>query len=601
MVLPATGKLSSKEAFVTALRRWFKILRPLFWWFLLVLILLGIHTHERLIAKTRLTFSISLQGQPDYGATVTLDGKPAVTGQLISLGSHRFVVTHPKGDSFSTNLSIWYGEHNLGEINLVRTRGTLSVVANPPASTITITGPEYSLTMHNSLGTNVTLPTDQYQIRAQYPHWSQSKPVTVFSQTPSSCAFSPQLGAVHVTCNHDGASYGLAGTDGQTVEAGNLPATVAGLPAGSYRLNVQYHNYQLQTNVLVKAEMTNEVPFEFLLGAVRLESVPSGATVQSPEGKYLGQTPLDLSDVPIGNTTLAVERTGYAPVQLMVAVAADKTNVISTNLVSLDYLDSTNAARKFQAAANYIRASTAVNEALASKADDADALALQKQINGLWNIQQAKTAGGQGDYAGGIKQLRSALALLPNNDEAKQLLADYQTRAAALIEQARLLRLNRPKQVFDSVLTRFSDYSLFGDHEMTTSKPVKDTASAIGYALQWAQPKFNVTDATSPQPETYVIIATQDVTSVAPKGLRRCIVVCGQTTDTETKIVFKVMEYKGEADVKFSLGNLVNAPVSENYTAINPAKADGLTDAQKAQIQDGTQIVTGIIQKAVEQ
>ena len=55
-----------------------------FWWLLLVLVLFGIHTHQRLMEKTRLDFVITLQGQP-VGATTTLDGKPAISGQIFPL------------------------------------------------------------------------------------------------------------------------------------------------------------------------------------------------------------------------------------------------------------------------------------------------------------------------------------------------------------------------------------------------------------------------------------------------------------------------------------------------------------------------------------
>jgi hypothetical protein len=40
-----------------------RVLRPLFWWLLLVLVLYAISTHQRLMEKTRLNFSLSLQGQ----------------------------------------------------------------------------------------------------------------------------------------------------------------------------------------------------------------------------------------------------------------------------------------------------------------------------------------------------------------------------------------------------------------------------------------------------------------------------------------------------------------------------------------------------------
>jgi hypothetical protein len=89
---------------------WRRVLRPLFWWLLLVLVLFGIHTHQRLMEKTRLNFNATLAGHMPFPEDVaTFDGQPAFSGQNISLGNHQFTVTHPKGETFSTNLFVWYG------------------------------------------------------------------------------------------------------------------------------------------------------------------------------------------------------------------------------------------------------------------------------------------------------------------------------------------------------------------------------------------------------------------------------------------------------------------------------------------------------------
>src|ERR1039458_6135892 len=60
-------------------------------------------------------------------------------------GSHTFQVTHPKGEIFSTNWFNWYGEYNLGKIDLKRTKGTLAIAVDPPAPLLSIRGPEWSL------------------------------------------------------------------------------------------------------------------------------------------------------------------------------------------------------------------------------------------------------------------------------------------------------------------------------------------------------------------------------------------------------------------------------------------------------------------------
>ena len=263
---------------------WWRTLRPLFWWVLIVLVLYGIRTHQRLMENTRLGFSVAMQGQPLYDAVTTLDGQPATAGQKISLGSHVFSVTHPKGEAFGTNFFVWYGRNDLGAIILKRSQGTLNVLSQPLAGTITITGPEFSTTLNDLVGTNLTVPTDTYEIRADYPHWTESKNVAVRDRQTGVCVFTPQFGALHLICNHDGATYGLQFANGQNAASGNLPATVVGLPAGSYQMTAAYHHRQLQKTVVLVAGATNEVPLEFVLGAARIETVPAAVSIQ-PSGR----------------------------------------------------------------------------------------------------------------------------------------------------------------------------------------------------------------------------------------------------------------------------------------------------------------------------
>src|SRR6185295_1642949 len=98
-------------------RRWFRALRPLFWWLLLVLLLFGIRTHQRLSEQTFMSFAVNLEGKPvSYEGAVMLDGKALNTGERVSIGRHRFEITHPKAEPFGTNLFIWYGERKFSDI-----------------------------------------------------------------------------------------------------------------------------------------------------------------------------------------------------------------------------------------------------------------------------------------------------------------------------------------------------------------------------------------------------------------------------------------------------------------------------------------------------
>jgi len=550
-----------------------RILRPLLWWLLLVLVLFGLRENQIWLEKTRIQFSITLNGQNvGFDAVAKLDGQPVALGQKISLGSHTFSVSHPKAVFFSTNFSVWYGGQNLGEIKLTRSKGTLSVQASPPATTITIIGPEFSLVLHDCSGTNLVVPTDQYTIEAEYPHWSQAQQSTVFNKTVSPCLFSPRFGALHLTCNRDGATYGLQFGDGQSVENGDLPATVTGLPIGPYQVTVSYHNHQIQKSVEVGAGATNEMPVTFVLGAARVESVPAGASVNTPDGRYLGQTPLDLPDVPPQTAQFNLSLFGYEPVAVTVEIVADKTTTARTNLLSVGYDPALREARQYENAGNFEGMLQAANEALALKPDDATALALQATAT-----ERVNAAKQQADA-----ERRRVEAV------RQQAEADRQR------ERESLARLNRPRMVFASLCAQNPDASLFSEHEMKTSKPAKDVEAAIVQALQASPFGFQISSDESPQPEVYQVTA-QHVFSLSILGgnERVCLLVVGQTKDDETQILFKVLDFKIQHTI-------VNLQDEKQLIPMDSSRMQ-MNEIYQNYIQEGVQTVTERIQRAVGQ
>jgi hypothetical protein len=576
-----------------------RILRPLFWWLLLVLVLFGIRTHQRLMEKTRLDFVITLQGQP-VGATTTLDGKPAVSGQNISLGNHIFVVTHPKGETFSVSWFGWYGEHDLGTIDLKRTKGTLAVTADPPAPFLFISGPEWSVTLTNSSGLTTSVPTDQYTVGSRYAHWESADNVTVNAGLTANLRIAPRLGAVKFSCNQSDAMFQLLTLDNRQIETGEFPALIRELPEGSYKLVSQHHGHERNQTVAITTGMTNDNPVEFLYGAAVLETEPAGADVQDGSGSYRGVTPLNLRELLPGTLQLTLHRGGYEPVPVSLTITANETATFRTNLVSTGYTGAMKVARQYMDAADYNRTLQAVGDALVAKPGDTEAIALQREATGLGQLQQAKALAAAGDYIGGGKELALALQSLPDNGEIPQLIADYKQHEPEQIERLRVERLNRPKQVFDTALGNYTDANLFDEHELKTSKPAKEAASAIASALLYVQPTYKIDVNNSPKPEAYEIVGMQDVSGVlVNNGQRRCIIVCGQTTDSETEILYKVMEYETKHNV--SMQGLLAFRDNIQYIPIHPSTITNMTDKLKAQLQAGVSNLTVRIQGAIGQ
>src|SRR5262249_50154211 len=103
-----------------------RALRPLFWWALLVLVMYGHRTHVRLLEHTRLVFRI----EPDWRGLAeipeaALDDRPFSSGDRVSLGSHCLRITHPKAETWSTNLFMTYGKRDLRTITLRRGKAPL--------------------------------------------------------------------------------------------------------------------------------------------------------------------------------------------------------------------------------------------------------------------------------------------------------------------------------------------------------------------------------------------------------------------------------------------------------------------------------------------
>jgi hypothetical protein len=588
----------------TRTRYWFRVLRPLSWWVLLVLMLYGIRTHQRLMQQTRLHFSVSLAGRAiDMEASPMLDGKAAFDGQQLSLGNHNFTVTHPKGESFSTNLFIWYRGGNFGGIDLKRAKGVLAVTVDPPAPRLSIRGPEFSVTLTNSSGLSTSVPTDQYTVEAHYRHCENSQRVTVFANTTTPLTIAPRLGALRLECDQSDTTFQLRNSKDQVMETGYFPVTIVELPEGRYHILASHHNHPWTERPEVKAGATNSVRVEIKYGTAVLRTKPSGAVVTSGNGLQWGLTPLQLTELQPGTWNFTLRLDNYEPVAVSLDIVANETKICETNLTSESYTGAMHAARKHIAAADYNQAVESIGIAMRSQPDDAAANDLLRETKALAGIDRAVALGAQSNYTAGIKELTTALAALPDNDRAKQMLAEFKKREPEQLERIRVERLNRPKKVFERQLKliRYSD--LFDSHEFRSAKSFKDVSTAIFNAFQNERPEFRVTQHASPEPETFFIEAVQELSTAlaTSAGRRQCVIIGGQTKDDETQILCKILEFKTEAVNKLSIGALIGAPGQVNYVPIHASPIGSLPEKLQIRVREGVSNVTARIQRAIGQ
>lgn len=574
------------------------VLRPLFWWLILVLVLYGIRTHRRLMEQTRLRFTVSMQGRP-IDATALFDGKPAESGQNIQLGNHTFTVSNPKAEPFTTNLFVWYGGRDFGNIALKRLMGTLSIETDPAAAVVVVTGPELSLTLTNCASTNLILPTDQYEVWARYPYWAQSQSTVISVGMSSSCRFAPPMGTLHLSCNQTGATYLIHADSWGYSTNGNLPMTFARLPAGGYILTVTHHSHQIQKTLTVTAQATNEWEADFIYGAALLQTVPPGATVRTMDGPALGMTPLLLSELTPQTIRFDLEETNYESVLVTLNIVANQTNVWTTNLVNARYAAAMRMARADFDAARYDAAMQSAGDALKYMPGDAAATALERQATGMSHLTSARRNAAQNDLAGAIAELNTALESIPDNAEAKQLLADCTKRQADLAAQERkrqeeqLAAQERDRKLkelqtsFNVLLAGFEDSGKFAEHELTATNDAGAVGAAIKSALADGQPSFQIVRFEQPRPDIFALQARQ----LLGVGYRDCFVV-GETVQAgETRILFKCVEYDHPPQLKL-LGGLVTATVTQNPTPEQQAEFE-------RQIQEGAPMVEARIRRAV--
>ena len=374
-----------------------------------------------------------------------------------------------------------------------------------------------------------------------------------------------------------------------------LPAKVTGLPAGDYKLIAMHHQHRRTDTLTVKADTISNAEYDFNYGAIVFDTTPDGVQVfSSVSHDYCGMTPLTIGEMLPGNWTFSLERNGYQTLQVTLDVMANQTNLVTTNLLSENYLHAMSVARQYMASADYDDALRSSVDALTARPGDADATAIQNEATGNEYIQMAKDLGNSGQYIEAGQKLTLALQSLPDNADAKQLAADYKQHEPEEIERRRVARLELPKKSFDAGKMNLNGAGLFQSHELTTDKPATETFAAIQTQLTSVQPAFQLIRSHM-DGEIFILEAYQDFSG----GERQCLIIGGQSKEDETQIYFEVIELKKVGFMDQPLGALVGA-VPSKYKVIDPGKL-APDDKLQSQISEGVSNVTARIQLAIGQ
>ncbi len=582
-------------------RRSGRVLRPLYWWLLLVLVLFGIRSHERLMEKTRLSFKVTLEGRPvEFEAVARLDGYPISNGRGISLGPHVFKLGHAKAEAFSTNLFTFYGGHDLGTIDLKRATGTLQVSLNRPAKNLTVRGPEWKLDLKDTSGGTWVVPTDRYEVEAQFAYSSERDSVVVSANAASTVRIAPGVGTVHVISSHSSTSFRLSGKNNYVNVDGELPVMINDLPTGEYELGAERFGERKVQTVSISAERTNEILVKFSYGLLTLETDPEGATAIDNNGRERGRSPLTLPELPEGAWRFRVEREGYEPLTAAVWIYSNQSNYFQTNLVSHQFAAAVRLARDYLAAGQYEEAARSADEALQHKAGNTVATSLKREAMGRSHLARAKAYAERADYGSALEELKSASEFFPENAQIKDLVASYvekqkdvlereaQKKAKERAEEQRQARINGLKMSLAIECRRYSGFEAFAVHELSTTNDVREVAKVLPRAMTVEAPIFEMARYEW-QHGDFVMDYRQKVFD----GSRQCVIVGGQVSTNECVICFRVIE--GQTPHGFSwAGGLITAQLTTEGDR-NGERAARL----QQQIQEGAKMVEERIQRAL--
>jgi tetratricopeptide (TPR) repeat protein len=550
--------------------------RPLLWWLLLFLGLLALRTHERLSEKTRITFSVELNGQSALGeAFAVLDGKPVNNGDHLNIGNHTFQVSHPKGDSFTTNFFAWYGGFQLGKISLPRSRGKLIISASPAASVMRVEGPEFTRTFTNTSKETLDVPTDRYRLSARFRYWNDATDATVSGRSPEVVSFTPRFGALALACNRRDATFELHDERGRIVERGNFHGVIDELPEGRYTLFTRYHGKERRQNVAVASNRTNQVQIDLIYGAIVIETEPPGATVLDRGDSEVGKTPLFLPEIEIGTWAFTLRLAGYEAMQTSAAIKDGETNLFRKKLVNSTYLGAIANAHRYINSKEYRQAYEAASEALRLEPKDGTAKALKVESLGNENLRLAKELGSESKYNEAILTIKAALDLLPGNEEATQLLSNYEKSLGELLKKKRVDRERNAERAFKVMFGKYKDSALFETREIK-AKGSQETIGNSIFAVFHGRKGYLASKLFSEEPETFAIEVNFDIINNlgGTIGLAQCVLVGAQKTDNEVEIAFKILEYKAEPAIKFSIGALIPMSNTVNYFVIPPGRSD---------------------------
>lgn len=262
--------------------------------------------HFWLLEQTTLSFAFYIDGKPmpsDKAPLVMLDGRQFASGDKLGLGYHHFSVDLDGVEPFRKEFWTFYGKHDLGNVPLLSSKGSLSVHVKPYPAVVILQHEHDVIQQNDSSLTVKNLPTGLYTLLVRRGEYEETFPIAIGRQQLTETNIILNLGSAKLSSAPPDAAFELLG-NGRHWQ-GELPIHIDDVPSGDYRFIARRNGWKIYKDITVNREETTDKAITFPYGSIEVTSEPEGLTISTNDAA-IGKTPTILTEVIPGQYSLTV-------------------------------------------------------------------------------------------------------------------------------------------------------------------------------------------------------------------------------------------------------------------------------------------------------
>jgi hypothetical protein len=190
--------------------------------------------------------------------------------------------------------------------------------------------------------------------------------------------------------------------------------------------------------------------------------------------------------------------------------------------------------------------------------------------------------------------LQAALEILPDDQEAKNLLADYKTQEA---EQIANVKQKQTRDIFDQVCKKNRVAGLFEGHEVFAgAKSPEDVRDALVKNCETVAPTLKVALNRLVEDGIYELIMIQSSENPLNPSRRECLMVIGKGKDDQAMVLFKMLEFQRKPTANLAEAVLGGNNANE-WVPLDPSRQ--MTPVHEEQMRVGVRMMMKKINVAV--